>query len=38
MKPIKEYLNEDLIRKQSGMDIRTKIEARLKEHEVTESI
>ena len=32
MKTIKEYLNEGLIKRQAGMDIRAKIEAWLKEH------
>ena len=32
MKPIKEYLNEGLIKKQAGMDMRSKIEAWLEEY------
>lgn len=34
MKSIKEYLNEGLIKRQAGMDMRTKIEAWLNEHNV----
>ena len=32
MKSIKKYLNEGLIKRQAGMDLRAKIEAWLKEH------
>jgi hypothetical protein len=34
MKTIKEYLNEGLIRRQAGMDMRTKIEAWLKKYDI----
>ena len=34
MKTIKEYLNEGLIRRQAGMDVRVKIEAWLKEYNI----
>lgn len=34
MKNIKEYLNEGLIKRQAGMDMRTKIEAWLKEYNI----
>ena len=38
MKPIKEYLNEGLIKKQAGMDMRSKIEAWLKEHNINDYV
>lgn len=34
MKNIKEYLNEGLIKRQAGMDMRAKIENWLKEHRI----
>ena len=38
MKNLNEYINEGLIRRQSGMDMKSQIEAWLNEHEVTEYI
>ena len=35
MKPIKEYLNEGLIKRQAGMDMRVQIENWLDEHKIT---